>query len=95
MESHPLMDFKSQKGAEVQPGPVVQGAGLRPFHLGENVGIFDVNFCPQPFLLARMTGFSAQNFVREAVDKESLILGDMPSIHTKIFAAKDQQIANS
>jgi hypothetical protein len=92
MESHLLMDFKSQKGAEVQPGPVVQGAGLRPFHLGENVGIF---VCLQPFLLARMTGFSAQNFVREAVDKESLILGDMPSIHTKIFAAKDQQIANS
>ncbi len=40
MESHPLMDLKSQKGAEVQPGPVVQGAGL------------------QPFLLAKMLGFS-------------------------------------
>jgi hypothetical protein len=50
MESHPLMDFKSQKGAEVQPGPVVQGAGLRPFHLGENVGIFDVNFRHPPTL---------------------------------------------
>ena len=51
MESHQLMDFRSWKGAEVQP--IVQGAraGPRPFLLAKMLGlIFDMNFCHPPTL---------------------------------------------